>query len=511
MDADSPSPWRRRQKTVAAVVLVAVVAATTSCTAADDSAQSLDSSRESCFVEDASASGDFTAPRSMSLQRSAQPVLQWTPVDPPAELRGWGASEAAGSTVGPQVVSDFIPAEDGRVAVVVEEDETFRLEVTSDGIEWTAFPLPATIHPQEVHISDDRWVVVGQVLESGDSQSEPFRFDKVLLTEDSGATWSEVRIDPGTPPFFDVYYLGTAALHVSENRIVLVSHVNFVPRFAELLVDRGLIDSTDGVENAGLGDRTVSMWMPPDDSDDGYSLVKFSYDELRLSEEQAAATDLWFAAARRGGFGHVRTYAGHAGGLSATGDFISDSVSSAANQDGFMLSVGADDRDGWRLLAAADGRKWTEVLVEPPVRARLAGAHHDGALWAVISVDGPSTVIATLGCGQAPRPLAAFESPTFGRPHDVLLTVGTSGLAAVASFERPLVPTLVGWSTDGTDWDWQSAPDAFGFESRTLGLEIFESRTLGLEIAVGDGFVLASAYGSDIENQGWFVAMTDRN
>ena len=496
-DADEPSPWIWHQKTIAAVVLVAVVVSTTFCSAGDDSARSLDSSRESCFVKGASATGDFAVPRSVRQELSGQPVLQWTGVDPPVELRGWRASEEAGSTVGPQVVSDFISAEDGRVAVVVEEDETFRLEVTFDGIEWTAFPLPPAIRPREVHISDDRWVVVGRVLESGDSQIEAFTFDKVLLTEDSGATWSEVRVDPGTPPFFDAYFFGTGALHVSEDRIVLVYGVNFVPRFAELIADRSLIDSTDGVEHWGLGDRTVLMWMPTDDSGDDYSVVEFSYDELGLSEEQATAADLWFAAGRRnGGLGYVRTYAGDADGLSATGDFSFDSVSGAANQDGFMLSVGADDRSDRRLFASTDGRKWTEVLVDPPVRAHLAGAHHDGALWAVIPVDGTSTKIATLGCGQAPRPLAAFENLTMGPFHDEYLTVGASGLAAVARSELPAEPTWVGWSTDGTDWDWQTAVDAFGFEPLERGIEI----------AVGDGFVLASVDGIYVKDQGWFVA-----
>ena len=432
----------------------------------------------------------------MRQELSDQPVLQWKPVDPPIHIAEWRASDAASSTVGPRVVSGFFSAEDGRVAIAIEEDESYRLEVTSNGVDWTAFALPAGTFPREVHISGDRWIVAGRALESGDSQVEPFNFDNVLLSEDGGGTWSEVRVDPGTPPFVDTQYLATVALHGSGDRIVLVSLVHFSPRFAELIEDRGLIDSTDGVEPVGIGDRTVVMWMPSDDSGGDFSIVDLSYDELELSPEQATAAELWFASVRRGFSGHVRIYAGDADGLSPTGDFNFDSVSSAAGHDGFMLSVGAWDGDSRRLFASADGQQWTEVPVDPPVLTHLAGARHDGALWAYIPGDGAATKIATFGCGQAPRPVAAFENLTFGRSYVDNLAVGASGLAAAAWLGGPSEPMWVGWSTDGTHWDWQAAVDAFGFESHVINIDI----------AVGDGFVLAAVDGAYVNEGGWFVA-----
>lgn len=506
--------WRPRTILAAAAVIAVVIAATVWVTgddafelidsersadpaADDDISEAADASPDTCAVEAQPGSAVSAAPPVVRPTLSDRPILQWTQVDPLASRRGRAQRQTAGSAVGASRVSDFFTIEDGRVAVILENDGAFRLEVTSDGLAWEAFPLPSSIYPQEVHISDDSWVLVGRALNADGTRPYGVLFPRVLRSDDRGTTWTEVPIDPGTPPFFNDDYTGTFGLQLSADRMLLVSYIWPVPQFADLIADQGLIDSIGDVERWGLGTHSVTMWMPTGESGDDYSTVEIAYDELELSERQELLLDLWVAivTSTDGRLGYVRTYAGDANGFSVTGDFDAGVASSVATRDGFMLSVGKDQESS-RFFASTDGRDWSEIPVDLPIRAHFAGARDDGTMWAVIPGDGAFATIASFRCGQAPRTSVKLDGLIMGPPYDPGLMVGAGGMVAVARTEMPSKPAWIGWSTDGTDWDWQSAVDAFGFEPLETSIEI----------AVGAGFVLASVDDPFSVDPMWFVA-----
>ena len=499
-------------------------------------------------------------------------------------------------------LSDFHTTEDGRVAVVAQGDETAWLEMTSNGVDWEAFSLPRAIEPSEVHLSDDDWIVVGPALPDSGTEADPWAFDRVLHSDDRGATWTEVPLDPETPPFVSEQWLYTLDVVASRDRIMLTGVVWPSLQIVDLIADRGLIQSTAGVEFSGFGDRSVYVLIPPDDPEGGYTRAKFSYEQLELSARQETVMGLWQSAALSGQLGHVRVFVGDASGLSASGDFGADSLSSVATSDGFMVAGPTADQDSYRLLASPRGRTWSEIPVVPPTRVEFAGTRDDRTMWALLPWDGVSSTIAVLRCGSGPRVTALLEGLIVGRPGDPGLSAGADGLVAVAAVlpefrsifeirlqetqpvfpvgrvtqqgyelrlgepERGLTlwdvaqdaailewndflragtppwlhergidddyeltitdpvngqelvtfsmadlaefidplrdiasrsvtdPVWIGWSTDGVDWDWQAALDAFGFEPSRFDVEM----------AVGDGFVLASIQGRG--DPVWFLA-----
>ena len=472
-----------------AIAIVAVVVGATFLVAGDDAFDFWGSEADACAVESAPGTVGSTAVPAVRQHLSDEPILQWRRVEPPV------------GDLSAYAYSDFHTIDDGRVAVIVEDDGVHRLELTADGVEWEAHPLPRGVGPRRMHISDDRWIIVGRALDASGTGGDGFAFPRVHLSNDRGVTWAEVPLDPGTPPFFEDHYTGTIGLHVAADRMLLVSHIWPVPQFAELIADRGLIDSTDDIEHLGLGTHSVTIWMRSDESDEDSPAIEISHDELELSPRQELLLNRWvtIVTSTEGLTGYVRTYSGDANGLSVTGDFDLDAdlVSSVATRDGFMLSLG--ERQGKsRIFASADGRDWSELEVDPPIRSHFAGAREGATMWAAIFSDGSSSSIASFRCGQAPRTTAVLEGLAMGPPYDPGLSVGAGGLAAIARSELSTDPVWVGWSTDGFAWDWQTAVDAFGFEPLDTGIQI----------AVGEGFVLASVNGRDVMDQGWFVAET---
>jgi len=487
-ESDTPEPaqplWRLLT-ILLAIAIVAVVVGATFLVAGDDALDFWGSEPDACAVESAPGTAESTAVPAVLQHLSDEPILQWRRVEPPV------------GDLAAYAYSDFHTTDDGRVAVIVEDDGVHRLELTADGVEWEAHALPQGVGPRRMHIADDRWIIVGRALDDGGSVGDGFAFPQVLLSNDRGASWTEVPLDPGTPPFFEDHYMGTIGLHVAADRMLLVSYIWPVPQFADLFVDQGLIDSAEDVEHWGLGTRSVTMWMRSDESDEDSRIVEIPHDELDLSSRQELLLEMWveIMTSAGGRTGYVRTYSGDGSGLSATGDFGAGILSSVATRDGFMLSVG-DVQDESRVFASADGRDWSEVPVEAPSRAQFGGAREDGTMWAVIFGDGSSSSIASFRCGQAPRTSAVLDGLAMGPSYDPGLAVGTGGLVAIARSERSADPVWVGWSTDGIVWDWQTAVDAFGFEPLDSGIEI----------AVGEGFVLASVSGRYTGDRGWFVA-----
>jgi len=484
-EPDSAKPTWRPLTVLLAVAIVALLVGATYLVAGGDAFEIWDSTPDTCAVEAQASSVGTIAPPVASQTLSTEPILQWRRVEPPVDDPSAYA------------YSDLHSTDDGRVAVIVDEDGGHRLELTADGVEWEAHPLPQGVDPRHVHISSDRWIIVERALDDSGTGAGSFAFPRVLLSNDRGATWTEVPLDPGTPLFFEDGYMGTIGLHVAADRVLLVSYIWPYPQFAELIADRGFIDSTNDIEHLGLGTHSTTMWMRADESGEDAPVIEISHDELGLSPRQELLLNRWVAAVTSGPDGYVRTYSGDANGLSVTGDFDVDAdlVSSVGTRDGFVLSLGERQGES-RLFASADGREWSEVEVDPPIRTHLAGARGGDTVWAVIFGDESSTSFASFRCGQAPRTAAVLEGLAILRPHDPGLAVGASGLSVTVPIrsERSTYPDRLGWSADGIVWDWQTAVDAFGFEPNRI------------RIAVGDGFVLANVYGRFTEDHGWFVA-----
>ena len=172
-----------------------------------------------------------------------------------------------------------------------------------------------------------------------------------------------------------------------------------------------------------------------------------------------------------------------------------------ATDDGFALTV-LDGLDGSNetVLTSSDGRVWTErQSLEYGYSHRIVEA--DGTSWNTAPEPLGSLSVQRAGYLEAPTTVTTFE----GLHPTGTLAAGPAGVAATAfpSLDGQLeagsigglpmwrdpdriseptgVPLWVGWSADGTDWGWQSLPDAFG---------ITEGES-SAQLAVGRDFVIA--------------------
>lgn len=152
--------------------------------------------------------------------------------------------------------------------------------------------------------------------------------------------------------------------------------------------------------------------------------------------------------------------------------------------DGFHLIISGPDGD--QLLTSPDGREWTRTTVDVEVT--------DSAQNEIWTADEGHTEYRTerfegvYGSGQ----VLTLPDGIGWMPD---LAVGPAGVAAVGGPEAgPAVNSdydpnkfLIGWSVDGTNWEWQTLQEAFGLPETTQDDNSFTE----VQVAVGQDFVLA--------------------
>lgn len=453
------------------------------------------------------AAGDKTP-----VELSADPVLQWTEIDP-----GLGDAFRLQPTFAGGVLATLRMPED-------QGSGLFR--VTFNGVDWQWLSLPEGIAPSAVDVSGDLWLVVGrgQGGDTSDSAAMERVMERVLVSSDRGRTWTEVPVDSAPPvPHTVDQYLGVSSALVRGDCILLAVEVFRSLNWAELLADRGLISreqagpvvvvkwGSDSVFFALYRDPdTIVATAQPDD------FVEYSFDELDLTADQR---DVWTAivASMRDPFGQrVRIFSGDPAGLVATAEYKGYVVRGTSTAGGFVLHqrrwVDPSEHLQNMLLASSDGRAWSEVRLGPEVDYRLVDAYAADAcvtLWGTDWDESFSTV-QDLCPGQAAETVAILPgvtTATYGRsslaagPAGLVVTVTPGGFRTVELPDGDQVPiggkpdTWVGWSADGTEWEWQAAADIFGPGGGNAPIDL----------AVGGDFVLAHVNARD-EPSRWFIA-----
>ena len=149
--------------------------------------------------------------------------------------------------------------------------------------------------------------------------------------------------------------------------------------------------------------------------------------------------------------------------------------------DGFHLI--ASDAGDYYLLYSPKGREWTRTAIDVEVtdsaRNKIWTVDDGHTQYRIERFDG------VYGSGQVltlPKGIGWMPD----------LAVGPAGIAAVGG---PIATPsqhdprrfLIGWSVDGTDWEWQTLQEAFGFPESTEDNNSFTE----VQVAVGQDFVLA--------------------
>jgi len=494
--------------------------------AGDDPFDLWDSTPDACEVESSSESFDIAAARAVRQVLSPEPVLRWTPVSLPVE-----------AGVETEIISSASTPPDGLVYILATEKDRVRLLATVDGVEWNELPLPADVHPEFFRRSDEHWVIAGPATDRGSDDGddvssgrflEPLELplDRVVVSDDGGESWAEVPVDPQNPPMWSDQHLPTLDLLVSGEQIALVTLVRPVMHLDEVLADRGLLQANEDAGVVGFEDGEVVVGireagsLRASDISGSARILRLPLDDLDLTERDLELVHR-FDRINAAGLGYVRVYAGDRDGLKIEAEFDTEIVRGVASEDDFVLAVDRDEARGWRFLASADGRTWDEIYsAGSSLSLPLAGLGPDGRALAVVGHSRQAQTVLTLGCGQPPMPVAAFElpEPNGSWVSELVVSGGPAGLVAIQKSEKIEFPDTeiaeqkgrptetetidekrregsASWSPDGDTWSMLDTQDAFGVD--------LASSTI--RFAVGGDFVLARVKAREM-NSAWYVA-----
>ena len=407
---------------------------------------------ESAAGEDGSGQAESAGALSPE-ELSTGPVLEWTEIDPGfADLFSFESVDDGRVLARAWGIGDEL-AMDGERAVY-----------TDNGVDWTELPLPEGIVIRGIDISGDRWLAYGWT--HGDYEHGDL-VDRVFFTDDRGANWTEVNLDippdsiPESSHCDRVLFVRSAA--VSEDGIVVDLWGYRVLDAHGLLAERGLVPDGETVLGwrPGVEDTLVFPLEgrgPACNPDGDPSTAGSVPGELVFTPEELGFTD--------------EEWTGLCPDVAPMRLLWSDG-STAQLADGPedpLVDIFAFDMlvvdNGFAVSAASDVLRVQRVEHGSPASttATFEGLFPTGMLAA-----GPAGVAAT----AFPSLGGQLEASTIG------------GLPVWRDLDRISEPTGVplwlGWSADGTDWGWQSLPDAFG---------ITEGEPWA-QLAVGRDFVIA--------------------
>ena len=398
--------------------------------------------------EQAETSGSLT-PEALS----TGPVLEWTEIDPGfADLFHLQSMDDGRVLARAWGIGDEL-AMDGERAVY-----------TDNGVDWTDLPLPEGIVIRGIDISGDRWLAYGYT--HGDHEPGDL-VDRVFFTDDRGANWTEANLDipaDATPASSHCdRYLFVQSASVSDDGIVVDLWGYRVLDAHGLLAERGLVPDGETVLGwrPGVGDTLVfplegrgPVCNPESDPSTAGSVpgeLEFTPEEIGVTDEEWTELCPDVASMR----------------------LLWDDGSTVKLAD--LPEVSIDDMLAFD--AYVTDNKFTVSAVDDVLKVQRIENGEPASTTATFEGLFPT---GTLAAGSAGVALTAF--PSLGGQLEAS-TIG--GLPVWRDFGRISEPTDValwlGWSADGTDWGWQSLPDAFG---------VTEGEAWA-ELAVGRDFVIA--------------------
>jgi len=430
---------------------------------------------------------------------------------------------------------------DGRVLLSTLRPGDNRVMVTENGVDWAEVPMPAdSFLPQHIDIAGSRWLVSGLIL----NREEPVEFPtvQVFFSDDQGATWTELDFSADAPDGLS----GSVAAMAAGERMVMAAWFPAPSDAAEpqdqasrppnvVLLRLGVFFSDGGP--AELVAEYPSWDATGYGASDGFyltlfgeerSIRLFSPDGRSWTESPADLGDVQGTAFSTGTSGVIWTndpsYGQHRverfpgvfgpapvatlpDGISwISGLSVGPAGVAAVAQPGTPIGTLAFpelriEKDGYELR-----------YNEPEGGITLWDLSEDAAVYAFDLDDFDEENPLPEGVREVEAgdnsdnfdDLLVFEDPDTGADlvafsrEDLFLWImsafGGPATDLAARLERP--GPAVGWSADGTNWVWQTFPDAFGL----TGLTEQENALTGVNVAVGGDFVIAQVVTYGAEN-----------
>ena len=295
--------------------------------------------------------------------------------------------------------------------------------------------------------------------------------NKILVTDDS-TDWAPIPVPAGFLPW-EVDIIGDRWVIQGWDSTVEAPGTQILfsddqgASWTELVVDLGSFEGTAWITDAIVaGERIVVMaqndaWQPEIDQ---------ALDDEMANEPSEERVHLFLSN------GGPPELAAEFPGWASSGGY--------GASDGFHLILYGPEGD--QLLYSPDGRQWTITSVDVEITDSARSE-----LWTTDETDGKFRVERFEGVYGWDQVLTLPDG--IGWMPD--LAVGPAGVAAVggpasqsaAYSEYDPNQFLVGWSADGTNWQWQTLQEAFGLPERSAEDGSFTE----VQVAVGPDFVLA--------------------
>ena len=440
---------------------------------------------------------------------STGPALEWTEFDPD-------------ETIGPDTadITRIDSVGDGRVlAQIFDLDGSSRAMVSENGTDWNQLPLPVGIAPLQIDIAAPRWLVTGW------DTADPRFGIRAFYSDDEGVSWTEMAFDLGDPDL----RAGVITAVAAQEQMVLA--VQSAPLIEDKDGDGIAMDSSyvkiffsEGgpfehvAEYPGWGVNGYS-------SSDGFQLLLLGVagDSLLTSPDgrqwSESSSDL--VGGRVGGspMGTVWT------GIRVEGEYrlerfdrpelavaIPEEVGYITLLAAGPAGLAAIAQPGWsyepgvlqmpEFTFAQDGYELR--YNEPEGGITLWNLSEETAVYefgpeALMTDTSPEGVREEEGEGGVPA-LLIFQDPETGEDL-VAFDMMELGEAMIEAGELDALNETgrsteqwVGWSTNGTDWGWQTLSDAFNLPALGADEDGFSSASL----AIGKDFVIAHVLHSRI-------------
>ena len=352
-------------------------------------------------------------------------------------------------------------AGNGRVFARAWGDAGSQIIISEVVGDWTRVDIPTGVSPDHVDISGDRWLLAGQDASQFDALA------RVFYSDNRGADWTEVAIDPVPEGQSSIVMALTSG---QQMVIVLKIPTDRTARDLQvqaLIAAEGLVSGETPIEGWSLQGNTVSFWTA--DSSDSHS--------FEISDEERSALDASV------GDEQIRVYSSDGGTATATGQYVSWHTTGSSDAEGFYIAITTPNDE--LLLTSVDGATWTETSIDN-ADAFASGLRSATRVdeWFAGGYDGELR-IKSLDQLNDPESTTATMA---GMQHLISLDVGPAGMVA-AAFPEGSTGTqpepLLGWSTDGNNWEWLTPSEAFGVDYAEASVDF----------AVGTDFVLAHVMG----------------
>lgn len=331
---------------------------------------------------------------------------------------------------------------------------------------WTVAYTPSGTATDQPYVYSVETVGDGRVLARAFTDT-----GTIIMISENGTDWTQAAVPHGISPDF---------IDVSGDRWLIAGHdaTGFGPANRAFYSDSGGEDWTELTLDEIPGDQSSIILALASGQN---MVIVFEISDDGQNPEEPPPD------------GQLMVYTSDGDTTTSIGQYLSSYTTGSSNAEGFHIVINTSEEEF--LLTSADGFEWTETptfdtVFPAPGSTGLRWLSRTG-IW-YIEAYSDVTLLKSLDQIGDPESTTATIRPV---SHLFSLDVGPAGMVAIAVSNPSPRELLLGWSREGSNWEWWDPSVAFGVDGGPTGLGFAASegrlRAPAVDFAVGTDFVLA--------------------